>query len=93
MFVGTVVALGKYQAASESGSENEEFSHVQSEEETLGNIFLHEKSAAGIWYELKCHHGTQASQLPSMKDVVGIVAMLGSVDDDNLSRLILWQFL
>lgn len=93
MFVVTVVALGKYQTASESGSENEELSHVQSEEETLGNIFLHEKSAAGIWYELKCHHGTQASHLPLMKDVVGIVAMLGSVDDDNLSRLILWQFL
>ncbi|XP_019070150.1 protein DEFECTIVE IN MERISTEM SILENCING 3 isoform X2 [Solanum lycopersicum] len=82
------VALGKYQTASESGSENEELSHVQSEEETLGNIFLHEKSAAGIWYELKCHHGTQASHLPLMKDVVGIVAMLGSVDDDNLSRLL-----
>ncbi|KAK4718493.1 hypothetical protein R3W88_016831 [Solanum pinnatisectum] len=82
------VALCKYQTANESGSENEELSHVQSEEETLGHIFVHEKSAAGIWYELKRHHGTQASHLPLMKDVVGIVSMLGNVDDDNLSRLL-----
>lgn len=93
VFVGTLVALGKYQTASESGSENEELSHVRNVEETLEHILIHEKSAAGIWCQLKHHHGTQASHLPLMKDVVGIVSMLGNVDDDNLSRLILCQFL
>ncbi|KAJ8534692.1 hypothetical protein K7X08_016420 [Anisodus acutangulus] len=80
------VALGKYQTASESGSENAELSHVRSEEETIEHILKHEKSAAGIWCQLKTH--PQASHLPLMKDVLGIVAMLGKVDDDNLSRLI-----
>ncbi|XP_055831255.1 protein DEFECTIVE IN MERISTEM SILENCING 3-like isoform X2 [Solanum dulcamara] len=82
------VTLGKYQTASESGSENEELSHVRNVEETLEHILIHEKSAAGIWCQLKHHHGTQASHLPLMKDVVGIVSMLGNVDDDNLSRLL-----
>nr|DAD17917.1 TPA_asm: hypothetical protein HUJ06_019379 [Nelumbo nucifera] len=31
-------------------------------------------------------HGTQASYLPLTKDVLGIVATLGKVDNDNLSR-------
>ncbi|XP_060212087.1 protein DEFECTIVE IN MERISTEM SILENCING 3 isoform X2 [Lycium barbarum] len=82
------VALGNYEAASKSGSENEELSHVQSEEETIEHMLKHGKSAAGIWYQLKSQYGTQASHLPLMKDVLGIVAMLGKVDDDNLSRLL-----
>lgn len=82
------VALGKYQTESESGPENEELSHVLSEQETIEQILRYEKSAAGIWCQLKTRHGTQASHLPLTKDVLGIVAMLGKVDDDNLSRLL-----
>ncbi|KAB1201815.1 hypothetical protein CJ030_MR8G020062 [Morella rubra] len=32
-------------------------------------------------------HGAQASSLPLTKDVLGIVATLGQLEDDNLSRL------
>lgn len=80
------VALGKYQRTSESGSENEEL--YGNEEETIEHILKHEKSAAAIWCQLKTRHGAQASHLPWMKDVLGVVAMLGNVDDDNLSRLL-----
>ncbi|KAF3659494.1 putative protein IQ-DOMAIN 1-like [Capsicum annuum] len=80
------VAFGKYHTAGKSGSENEELSHVRSEEETIEHILKHEKSAAGIWCQLKTHHGTQASHLPMLKDILGVVAMLGNVDDDNLNR-------
>ncbi|KAM3233596.1 protein DEFECTIVE IN MERISTEM SILENCING 3 [Capsicum annuum] len=82
------VAFGKYHTAGKSGSENEELSHVRSEEETIEHILKHEKSAAGIWCQLKTHHGTQASHLPMLKDILGVVAMLGNVDDDNLNRLL-----
>ncbi|XP_057452066.1 protein DEFECTIVE IN MERISTEM SILENCING 3-like isoform X2 [Lotus japonicus] len=56
-------------------------------EEVNKTILLHEKSAAGILYQLKTIHRAQVSQLSLTKDVVGIVAMLGKVEDDNLSRL------
>lgn len=92
VFLGTVVAFGKYHTAGKSGSENEELSHVRSEEETIEHILKHEKSAAGIWCQLKTHHGTQASHLPMLKDILGVVAMLGNVDDDNLNRLIYVNF-
>ncbi|CAL0305430.1 unnamed protein product [Lupinus luteus] len=58
------------------------------DEEVNKEILKHEKSAAGIFCQLKTRHGTQASNLPLTKDVVGIVATLGKVEDDNLSRLL-----
>ncbi|KAK9266829.1 hypothetical protein L1049_001653 [Liquidambar formosana] len=36
----------------------------------------------------KTRHGSQASHLSLTKDVLGIVATLGKVDDDNLGRLL-----
>ncbi|KAE9604016.1 hypothetical protein Lalb_Chr11g0066881 [Lupinus albus] len=57
-------------------------------EEVNKQILKHEKSAAGIFCQLKTRHGTQASNLPLTNDVVGIVATLGKVEDDNLSRLL-----
>lgn len=59
---------------------------VQSEDETYKNILKLEKSAAGLVCQLKTRHGTQVSHSPLMKDVIGIVATLGKVDDENLSR-------
>ncbi|CAL5434732.1 unnamed protein product [Camellia sinensis] len=61
---------------------------VDSEEEPLEHIIEHEKSAAGILCLLKTCHGNEASNLLLTKDVLGIVATLGKVDDDNLSRLL-----
>ena len=68
--------------------EHENNSQLQTEEQTTEQILQHEKSAAGILCQLKRPHGTQASHLPLTKDVLGIVATLGKVDDDNLSRFV-----
>uniref|UniRef100_A0A5B6ZLY2 Defective in meristem silencing 3 n=1 Tax=Davidia involucrata TaxID=16924 RepID=A0A5B6ZLY2_DAVIN len=82
------VTLGKYHSSSVPMTENEDLPHIQSEEETVEHILRHEKSAAGILCQVKTRHGTQASHLSLSKDVLGIVATLGKVDDDNLSRLL-----
>lgn len=79
------VTLGKYHSSSSPGVNKDE-SHLQSEHETTEQILRHEKSAAGILCQLKAHHGSQASHLSLTKDVLGVVATLGKVDDENLSR-------
>ncbi|KDP38261.1 hypothetical protein JCGZ_05795 [Jatropha curcas] len=82
------VILGKYHSATPPNTENDQHSSSQSEEETTEQILRHEKSAAGILCQLRLRHGTNASHLALTKDVLGIVATLGKVDDDNLSRLL-----
>ncbi|KAL5567765.1 hypothetical protein UlMin_024340, partial [Ulmus minor] len=82
------VMLGKFNCSSTPNTEDGDHSHLQSQEAITGQILQHEKSAAGILCQLKTHRGTQASHLPFTKDVVGVVATLGKVDDDNLSRLL-----
>ena len=67
-------------------AENEIHSHPQSDEETMQQIMQQEKSAAGIICKLSAHHSIQAYNIMLTKDVLGIVARLGKVDDDNLSR-------
>lgn len=62
--------------------------HPTNDEEVNKQILEHEKSAAGILCQLKIHHGAQVSHLTVTKDVVGIVATLGKVESDNLSRYI-----
>ena len=83
-----VVALGTTKSASETGSENKESSNGQNEEETIEQILSFDKSAAAICVQLQKRSGTQITQIPFMKDIIGIVALLGKVDDDNLSRLV-----
>ncbi|KAJ0719234.1 hypothetical protein HanOQP8_Chr08g0287041 [Helianthus annuus] len=56
---------------------------MRSEEATIGNIMKHEKSAAAIYCQLKRHR----NQAAHIKDVLGVVATLGKVKDDNLSWL------
>ncbi|KAK8658376.1 hypothetical protein V6N13_036583 [Hibiscus sabdariffa] len=80
------VLLGKHHSSS-SPIENKDQSHLQSEHEITEQILRHEKSAAGILCQLKTHHGPQASHLSLTKDIMGAVATLGKVDDENLSRL------
>ncbi|XP_052192866.1 protein DEFECTIVE IN MERISTEM SILENCING 3-like isoform X2 [Diospyros lotus] len=82
------VSLGKYYSSSVPMMNDEGHAHEESEEETVQNILKHEKSAAGVLCLLKARHGSQASHLLLTKDVLGIVATLGQVDDDNLSRLL-----
>ncbi|CAA3006645.1 Hypothetical predicted protein [Olea europaea subsp. europaea] len=76
------VALGKYHTE-DLATENENHVHVKSEEETIEHILRHEKSAAAILCQLKTQHVDQVSNLHWTKDVVGIVATLGKVDDDG----------
>ncbi|KAM3381798.1 protein DEFECTIVE IN MERISTEM SILENCING 3 isoform X3 [Capsicum galapagoense] len=78
------VELGKYLSESGTGSENKESSNGQNEEETIQQILKYDKSAAGIYCQLK----PQIARLPSLKNMMGIVALLGKVDDDNLSRIL-----
>ncbi|XP_026427732.1 protein DEFECTIVE IN MERISTEM SILENCING 3-like isoform X1 [Papaver somniferum] len=82
------VTLGKHRSENESSAGNDDSTHIQTEENTVQQILKQEKSAAGVICQLKTHHATQASNLPLTKDVLGIVATLGHVDDDNLSRLL-----
>ncbi|CAH9097767.1 unnamed protein product [Cuscuta europaea] len=82
------VALGKYHSATSPAIENDGLSYVRSEEETLEQILKHEKSAAAILCQLKTLHGTQASNSPLSKDVLGVVATLARVEDDKLSRVL-----
>lgn len=89
------VSLVKYHSTNEAGTENKNgASH--NEEETMEQILRQEKSAAGILCQLNSQHASQALNSAFSKDVLGIVANLARVDDDNLSRsvfLILQIFL
>lgn len=78
------VTLGKYHSSTAPKIENEDLSHMQSEEATVGNIMKHENTAAAIWCQVKRHR----NQAAHMKDVLGVVATLGKANDDNLSGLL-----
>lgn len=86
------VSLGKYHSASGPLNDNDSLSHSQSEEEVIEQILRHDKSAAGILCLLKTRHIIQASNLTLTKDVLGIVATLGKVHDENLSRSVFRAF-
>ncbi|GAA0150594.1 viral or transposable element protein [Lithospermum erythrorhizon] len=88
MILDMHVALGKYHMTSVSMQDNEDYSHDRSEDEVVEHVLKHEKSAAAIFHQLLAHHGTQVSSLPVTKDVLGTVATLCRVDDDNLSWLL-----
>ncbi|RXI08283.1 hypothetical protein DVH24_022427 [Malus domestica] len=68
---------GKYHTSTTPKIEDDGHSCRKSEEETTEKILQHEKSAAGILWQLKTRHGTQAALLSPIKDVVGIVEYLG----------------
>ncbi|XP_059459337.1 protein DEFECTIVE IN MERISTEM SILENCING 3-like isoform X2 [Corylus avellana] len=81
------VSLGRYHcSANVAETANDNSSHT--EEETMGQILQQENSAAGVFCWLKANHLSQALDLPLTKDVLGVVANLARVDDDNLSRLL-----
>lgn len=83
-----IVALGKYDKASFFQTKMEDPEHVKSEEETIANILKHDKSAAAILYRMKSQAESLSSDHPLTKDVIGIVATLGKVENNNLSRLV-----
>jgi len=57
-------------------------------EDINAQILRHENSAAGVLSLVETLHGAQASQLMLTKGVVGVVAKLGKVNDENLSQLV-----
>lgn len=59
---------------------------MDSKEETIRHIMKYEKSAAALLCNMKSESEFLDHQLT--KDVIGIVATLGKVDDANLSRLV-----
>ncbi|BAT87837.1 hypothetical protein VIGAN_05125000 [Vigna angularis var. angularis] len=56
------------------------------EEETMEQILKKENSAAAVFSWLKSN--AQTSGLTLTKDIVGVVATLGKVESDNLSRIL-----
>lgn len=81
------VLLGQYHSSAPPSAEDNSF-FSGGEEETTEQILKHDKSAAAILCQHKARHGTQAPILDLSKDVIGIVATLGKVDDENLSRFV-----
>ncbi|KAL1824035.1 hypothetical protein ACET3Z_010813 [Daucus carota] len=78
------VTIGKYHTSTESETKKED---TRSEEEIFEHLVM-EKSAAGLICQLKARHDIPVSHSPPVKDVLGIVATLGYLDDENLSRLL-----
>ncbi|KAK1392220.1 Protein DEFECTIVE IN MERISTEM SILENCING 3 [Heracleum sosnowskyi] len=79
------VTLGKYHSSNRPMTESGNLSQNESELENIQQILKHTNSAAGIVYQLKTRHSTRGSQHPLTKGILGIVATLGKVDDDNIS--------
>ncbi|KAL0304416.1 UNVERIFIED_CONTAM: protein DEFECTIVE IN MERISTEM SILENCING 3 [Sesamum radiatum] len=82
------VSIGKYHTSSFSKVENEDPASVEGEEKIVQHILKYEKSVAALFCRMRSNHEAQVSNHPLMKDVLGIVATLGKVDDANLSRLL-----
>ncbi|XP_042408244.1 protein DEFECTIVE IN MERISTEM SILENCING 3-like [Zingiber officinale] len=81
------VELGKYHSRALE-TENSNLSPEKSENHTVENILKQERSVAGLIYYMKLDHGPLAAKLPLTKDVLGVVATLGKVHDDNFSRIL-----
>lgn len=77
------VSIGKHHPTLYK-EENGKASCEESEEETTQHIMKYENSAAALLCKIKTE--VQFSDDLLIKDVVGIVATLGKVDDANLSR-------
>ncbi|KAL7147337.1 hypothetical protein ABFS83_06G100900 [Erythranthe nasuta] len=82
-------ALAKCDKSSISKEVNIDSIHAKSEEEIIERILKHEHSAAAILCRMKSEAEALSIDHSLTKDVIGIVATLGKVEDDNLSRLYL----
>ncbi|CAA0830879.1 Protein DEFECTIVE IN MERISTEM SILENCING 3 [Striga hermonthica] len=83
--VSMKAALEEYDKASVSATVNAD---VMSEQGTIGEILKNDKSAAALLCLMKNQAKALAFEHSLTKDVLGIVATLGKVDDANLSRLL-----
>ncbi|KAG9140631.1 hypothetical protein Leryth_006831 [Lithospermum erythrorhizon] len=88
--VGKEAVLEKFHATNAAVQENEDHPRGRSEDEIMEQI-VEQESAAALFYLLPAQHGIQVSDdsyLPAIRDVVGVVATLCKVDDDNLCCLL-----
>lgn len=81
------VTLGKNLSANTHMEEDENDSNSLSEQATIEHIMQHEESAAAIVCQHK-YHVTHDDPTSCTEDVIGVVATLGKVYNDNLSRLL-----
>lgn len=84
MFDMYSVILGNFRAL--DGSGNETTAQNQTENQFFELISQQTKTASNIIFTMKTKHPTHMLKLPTTKGVLGLVAMLGKVKDDNLSR-------
>ncbi|KAL9164374.1 hypothetical protein ABFS82_06G100800 [Erythranthe guttata] len=87
-FLSMQAALGKCDKSSISKEVNIDSIHAKSEEEIIERILKHENSAAAILCRMKSEAEALSIDHSLTKDVIGIVATLGKVEDDNLSRVL-----
>ncbi|KAI3800228.1 hypothetical protein L1987_35539 [Smallanthus sonchifolius] len=78
------VTLGKNHSSDAPMIQDKDPSRTQA---TCQHIMQHEKSAASIVCQLK-YNDTYTDPNSSTNDVLGVVATLGKVNDDNLSRIL-----
>ncbi|KAF8045023.1 hypothetical protein N665_5731s0001 [Sinapis alba] len=80
----SILALQVHMSKLHSRSEN---TNLQGED-INEQILRHVNSAAGVLSYVQSHHYSQASQLDMTNGVVGVVAKLGKVNDENLSQVL-----
>ncbi|ESQ45615.1 hypothetical protein EUTSA_v10010429mg [Eutrema salsugineum] len=78
------VRMSQLQSSATPISEN--FGDNHQGEDVDEQILRYENSAAGVLGLVQSRHGSQVSQLTLTKGVVGVVAQLGRVSDENLSQ-------
>lgn len=85
------VTLGRYHSSSAAKVGRQNHNDAQTEQNTIEQIVLQEKTAASIVTQLKLRNESVAVNSLINKGVLGIVATLAKVHDDNLSRFASFQ--
>ncbi|KAL7147336.1 hypothetical protein ABFS83_06G100800 [Erythranthe nasuta] len=87
-FLSMQAAIAKCDKSSISKEVNIDSVNGKSEDEIIERILKHENSAAAILCRMKSEAEALSIDHSLTKDVIGIVATLGKVEDDNLSRVL-----
>ncbi|CAH1446650.1 unnamed protein product [Lactuca virosa] len=78
------VTLANHQSSSKDMTKCNVLSQKRSLDETVERIMQHKNSAASVL----CHLTRNVSKMSSARNVIGVLATLGHVDNINLSRLL-----
>nr|CAB3475627.1 unnamed protein product [Digitaria exilis] len=81
------IKLGNYHS-SVAAVANNDTSAQEDEQRTIKSILDQDNTAAAIICQMKVRYHERTSNMALMKDILGFVATLGKVNDDNLSRLL-----